>query len=273
MSGFTKLVPEIVLSSIWNESPEVRCVWIALIATKDKAGDVRGNPRSLARVANVSLEAVNQALERFQQPDPDSNNQELEGRRIQAIPGGWHIVSHSLYRAKDYREHEAERKQAWRERNRTSGTSPGQVPDCSVSVSASAPASGLEGGCKGGGNDGATPIKGASKGDVYTCDFEQFWGAYPRKVAKKKAFKAWNGAKDKPDVQAIIKAVETHKASEQWRKDGGQFIPHPATWLNAGQWEDVVTIAKQSKSADAWRMAPADPIPDDPDLPWNGAKP
>ena len=116
-------------------------------------------------------------------------------------------------------------------------------------------------------------LKATNKGDVYTCDFERFWGAYPRKVAKKKAFKAWNGAKDKPDVQAIIKAVETHKASEQWRKDGGQFIPHPATWLNAGQWEDVVTIAKQSKSADAWRMAPADPIPDDPDLPWNGAKP
>lgn len=33
MSGFTKLVPEIVMSSIWNESPEVRCVWIAMLAT------------------------------------------------------------------------------------------------------------------------------------------------------------------------------------------------------------------------------------------------
>ena len=38
MSGFTKLVPEIVLSSIWNESPEVRCVWITMLAIKDENG-------------------------------------------------------------------------------------------------------------------------------------------------------------------------------------------------------------------------------------------
>jgi hypothetical protein len=24
----------------------------------------------------------------------------------------------------------------------------------------------------------------------------------------------------------------------QWRKDGGQFIPNPATWLNQGRWDD-----------------------------------
>ena len=38
MSGFTKLVPEIVMSSIWNESPEVRCVWITMLAIKDENG-------------------------------------------------------------------------------------------------------------------------------------------------------------------------------------------------------------------------------------------
>jgi len=27
-----------------------------------------------------------------------------------------------------------------------------------------------------------------------------------------------------------------------WRKDSGQFIPHPATWLNAKGWEDSTVI-------------------------------
>jgi hypothetical protein len=26
--------------------------------------------------------------------------------------------------------------------------------------------------------------------------------------------------------------------SAEWTKDGGQFIPHPATWLNQKRWED-----------------------------------
>jgi hypothetical protein len=161
MSGFTKLVPEIVLSSIWNESPEVRCVWIALLATKDKDGNVRGNVRSLARVANVPVEAVDESLDIFQRPDPDSNNPDSEGRRIEAIPGGWHIVSHDIYRAKDYREHEAERKQAWRKNRAMSGTSPGQVPDCSVSVSASPSVSEqvAEGDARGSGNTCSTPVQ------------------------------------------------------------------------------------------------------------------
>lgn len=135
--SYAKLVPEIVLSSIWEESPEVRCVWIAMIATKDKDGNVRGNPRSLARLANVSKDAAQEALNVLQSPDPDSNNPDQEGRRIQPIPGGWHIISHDLYRSKDFREYEAERKKAYRQKSKEFKECPGHVPDIPVSVSVS----------------------------------------------------------------------------------------------------------------------------------------
>ena len=141
MSGFTKLVPEIVMSSIWNESPEVRCVWITMLATKDENGYVRGNIASLARTANVPVETVIHALDVFQNPDPDSNTPDNDGRRIQAVPGGWFVLNHALYRAKSYREHEAERKKKYREKYNMSGTCPGHVPDSSASASASASAS------------------------------------------------------------------------------------------------------------------------------------
>lgn len=69
--------------------------------------------------------------------------------------------------------------------------------------------------------------------------FERFWSAYPRKCSKGAARKAW--AKLKPSeqlVQAILAGIERAKTSDQWVRDGGRFIPHPATWLNAEGWED-----------------------------------
>ena len=46
--------------------------------------------------------------------------------------------------------------------------------------------------------------------------------------------------KGKPSVLEIIRVIEQQKQSEQWKKEGGQFIPHPATWLNQGRWADEV---------------------------------
>jgi hypothetical protein len=139
MSGFTKLVPEIVQSSIWNESSDVRIVWITLLAIKDEHGFVRGNAQTIARIANVTLEAAQMALTRFQEPDPSSNTPDNEGRRIAPIPGGWCVLNHSLYRGKTYNEYEAERKKKYREEKQAvSGTCPGHVPSASASASASA---------------------------------------------------------------------------------------------------------------------------------------
>lgn len=69
--------------------------------------------------------------------------------------------------------------------------------------------------------------------------FDSFWKAYPKKTAKDDARKAF--AKRKPDddmLSAMLAALELQKASVAWTKDGGQFIPNPATWLNGGRWQD-----------------------------------
>lgn len=71
------------------------------------------------------------------------------------------------------------------------------------------------------------------------ADFEHFWRAYPRKVAKASARKAWFKLKPSPELQAVIlDAVARHSRQDQWTKDKGKFIPHPATWLNGERWED-----------------------------------
>jgi hypothetical protein len=144
MSGFTKLVPEIIQSSIWNESAEVRCVWIAMLALKDQDGYVRGDPATLSRLANVSLEAVNQALKTFTGPDPLSHTPDNEGRRIEAIPGGWLVLNHELYRVGDRREYMRD----YMRKRRAKGNDVNSVnvnvnnPSASASVSACAFAEG-----------------------------------------------------------------------------------------------------------------------------------
>ena len=68
--------------------------------------------------------------------------------------------------------------------------------------------------------------------------FDSFWKAYPKKVGKKEAQRAWQKASDLPSIEIVLKAIEVQKSSDAWKKDNGQFIPNPATWLNQGRWED-----------------------------------
>jgi hypothetical protein len=74
--------------------------------------------------------------------------------------------------------------------------------------------------------------------------FDQFWNVYPKKVGKTDARKAF--AKVEMPVEILINAVQKQKASAQWTKDGGQFIPNPSTWLNQGRWEDELPVAGNS---------------------------
>lgn len=72
---------------------------------------------------------------------------------------------------------------------------------------------------------------------IYTPDFERFWTAYPKKKGKGAAFTAWkkNGH---PGIERIIQILEIASKCRDWTKDEGQFIPHPATWLNQKRWDD-----------------------------------
>lgn len=71
--------------------------------------------------------------------------------------------------------------------------------------------------------------------------FDQFWEAYPRKVAKAAALKVFNKLKPCPEeIKTMLSALDRSRQSHQWQKDGGAFIPHASTWLNQKRWEDEV---------------------------------
>ena len=80
---------------------------------------------------------------------------------------------------------------------------------------------------------------GENQNNVYLKRFDEFWAAYPRKIGKDAALKAFK--KRKPSAELLVKmisAIEKQKHSVQWNRDNGQYIPNPATWINQGRWED-----------------------------------
>lgn len=79
--------------------------------------------------------------------------------------------------------------------------------------------------------------------EKYLSDFEIFWNKYPKKQAKSKAKQTW--LKIKPDnalLKKILQKIELFKQTDQWQKEGGQFIPMPSSWLNQERWEDEPEI-------------------------------
>ena len=74
--------------------------------------------------------------------------------------------------------------------------------------------------------------------------FTRFWSAYPRHTGKQAAEKAFLRLNPDDDLLGImLMAITAWSKSEQWTKDGGQYIPHPATWLNGRRWEDELPKA------------------------------
>lgn len=84
-----------------------------------------------------------------------------------------------------------------------------------------------------------------SKNQEQQESFDEFWQAYPKKVGKAEALKAF--AKLKPDrhaLQTMLDALAWQRELADWRKEAGRFVPNPATWLNKQRWEDEPPAAR-----------------------------
>ena len=73
------------------------------------------------------------------------------------------------------------------------------------------------------------------------AEFDRFWEAYPRKEGRYRAYQAYSRVCG--DIELLIASLEKQKRSEQWRKEGGRFIPHADRWLNEKRWEDILAPA------------------------------
>lgn len=80
-----------------------------------------------------------------------------------------------------------------------------------------------------------TEIKSIKSNRQINEGFDVFWKAYPKKIGLQNARKAWDRIRIQADfINIVMKALEAQKP--KWTDK--QFIPHPASWLNAGRWLD-----------------------------------
>lgn len=88
-----------------------------------------------------------------------------------------------------------------------------------------------------------------------STDFDTFWKAYPKKEAKKDAATAF--AKLNPDAELLavmLAAIATKAASADWTKEGGKYVPLPASWIRAERWTDEGVVV-DTKTADIFEGA------------------
>lgn len=84
----------------------------------------------------------------------------------------------------------------------------------------------------------------------YNPLFVEFWTAYPKKTGKGAAHNSWNKIKPKVSRETadkIIASVRAYAQTQQWKKENGQYIPNPATFLNQRRWEDEIKGGSESR--------------------------
>src|SRR6185369_8053256 len=94
------------------------------------------------------------------------------------------------------------------------------------------------------GKESARPMENAND-----SDFEQFWSAYPRKVAKGYARKIF--ARLTAEQQfAAIQALPIHV--RYWKISGRSwdYLPHASTWLSSECWADELEMPEATASND-----------------------
>ncbi len=95
-----------------------------------------------------------------------------------------------------------------------------------------------------------TPSRARRARSSYSTEFEEFWQAYPRRIGKAAAFKAFGRAAAKTPVAEIMAGLG--RFVDATMDTDMKFIPHPQTWLNQERWnDDCNAIAPEGRATEA----------------------
>lgn len=102
-------------------------------------------------------------------------------------------------------------------------------------------------------------------------DFDAFWAAYPkceRKSGKADCRAIWKARKLSSVKDKLMIALEIDKASRDWAKNSGQYIPFPKTWLNKKRYADIddsvvaekKNVCSTTTSVNSWSVLTYDDV-------------
>lgn len=261
MPNYTKLFNSIVTSTIWTEDDKTRIVWITMLAISDQNGEVHASIPGLARLAGVSVEDAEKAINCFLGPDKYSRTEDFEGRRIVKISGGWELLNHTKYRKmaskEDAKEANAERQRRFRDREKERNAT---VTDSNATVTDECDSNGVVTEKRDIAEAEAdTEVEKVSEAKASSCPpkpdktktfLESLWNLSPQKArersSKKQVMASWKAVKSKPDFQTVLESMKLWIQSEDWQRDNGQYVQGLHLWIKHEKWESTPELSKQT---------------------------
>tara|TARA_R110000803_G_scaffold135799_2_gene202726 strand:+ start:3763 stop:4677 length:915 start_codon:yes stop_codon:yes gene_type:complete len=218
-------------------------VFMSMIALANNEHVCDFGRHALAGRIGVTLDQLEDSLEKLSRTDPDSNSQDFDGRRIVALKEideiesnrGWLMVNRERYINEIKRENRKKQvKEAvskFRQKKEgQAGSSEKVDPKENLSEN----------------ND--VIIKKAhvdvdvdqdvENNKAKATAFGLFWEAFPRKVKKKRAREVWMAKKLDCAINELLSDVANRLANHAPWKNG--YIPHPTTYLNGELWNDEI---------------------------------
>ncbi|MDP9090167.1 MAG: hypothetical protein M3O26_15655 [Pseudomonadota bacterium] len=103
MSGYTPLFSTLTEGTLYGKWPHTG-IWACLLSMVDQHGTINRNPQMIANAVGVPIEQLLACISDFMSPDPASQSQENEGRRLELIDParewGWKVINSGKYREK-----------------------------------------------------------------------------------------------------------------------------------------------------------------------------
>lgn len=95
----------------------------------------------------------------------------------------------------------------------------------------------------------AQPSEQKKPANKYPADFEEWYAQYPRKKAKGDALKAYKAARKLVGQQELVEKTAKYARYVEQSGMEPRFVPYPATWLRAAQWDDEQDVQAPNSSA------------------------
>jgi hypothetical protein len=122
---YVKLFPSMFEGTLVAKGPWQAIVTFSMMLMLcDETGEIDWTPEAIANKTTIPLDIIRTGIEALEQPDPDSRNPELEGRRIVRLADhrswGWRIVNYQHYRNLRNKEERREYQREYQQNRRDS---------------------------------------------------------------------------------------------------------------------------------------------------------
>jgi hypothetical protein len=240
---YAKIFAQIYDGSLCTQGPwEALVTFQQMLVLADQDGSVNMTAEAIARRTTIPLKIIAKGVAALLLPDPKSRNPTEEGRRIiplsEGRDWGWCVVNYTHYRQlmreQDRREYQ---RKYWIEKRstkaRTTSSTPLKPLNTTQATQPNQPIAEAYA--------NAEAMNTISK----PTGFDVFYNAYPLKVGKQAAVKAFAKVKAGTFLDNILADIDRRLSNGEWTAERAQFIPHPATYLNGRRWEDETDVGGQ----------------------------